>query len=144
MRKGWLKISAGSAASQRMERARRRSSCIAVVPLAAAQPGEDDLDEGGPKDTYEIGGRPSSTPGRDGLRWQAEPAGDNCHGKTAHPGCDQPAQKNVPHCIAYPPKALADQFDTRLPEMRRFLGGKLDAERTEEITTMLRRAGLPI
>jgi|AntRauTorckE5430_2_1112549.scaffolds.fasta_scaffold00479_5 type II secretory pathway predicted ATPase ExeA len=46
--------------------------------------------------------------------------------------------------IGYPPKALADQFDTRLPEIRRFLGGKLDAERTEEITTMMRRAGLPI
>jgi hypothetical protein len=46
--------------------------------------------------------------------------------------------------IGYPPKALADQFDTRLPEMRRFLGGKLDAERTEEITSMMRRAGLPV
>ena len=46
--------------------------------------------------------------------------------------------------VGYPPKALADQFDTRLPEIRRFLGGKLDAERTEEITVMLRRAGLPI
>lgn len=46
--------------------------------------------------------------------------------------------------IGYPPTALADQFDTRLPEMRRFLGGKLDAERTGEITAMLRRAGLPI
>jgi len=28
--------------------------------------------------------------------------------------------------------------------MRRFLGGKLDAERTEEITSMMRRAGLPV
>ena len=46
--------------------------------------------------------------------------------------------------IGYTPKTLADLTDTRLPEMRRFLQGKLDAERTEELTVTLRRAGLPI
>ncbi|MGC8203999.1 ExeA family protein [Aliiroseovarius sp. PTFE2010] len=46
--------------------------------------------------------------------------------------------------IGYPPKAFADQFDTRLPEIRRFLTGRLDTERTEEITAMMRRAGLPV
>ncbi len=46
--------------------------------------------------------------------------------------------------IGYPPKALADQFDARLPEIRRFLSGKLDTERTEELSTMMRKAGLPI
>ena len=46
--------------------------------------------------------------------------------------------------IGYPPKTLADQFDARLPEIRRFLSGKLDTERTEELSTMMRKAGLPI
>jgi len=34
--------------------------------------------------------------------------------------------------------------DTHLSEMRRFLKGKLDAERTEELSLVLRKAGLPI
>lgn len=46
--------------------------------------------------------------------------------------------------IGYTPKALADQFDTRLPEIRGFLKGKLDPERTEELCNAMRRAGLPI
>lgn len=46
--------------------------------------------------------------------------------------------------IGYTSKTLADLTDTRLFEMRRFLQGKLDAERTEELTVTLRRAGLPI
>lgn len=46
--------------------------------------------------------------------------------------------------IGYPPKALADQFDARLPEIRRFLNGKLDVERTEKLGAMMRKAGLPI
>ncbi|WP_280178800.1 hypothetical protein [Mesorhizobium delmotii] len=37
-----------------------------------------------------------------------------------------------------------DEFDARLPEISRFLSGKLDAERTEELGTMMRKAGLPI
>jgi DNA invertase Pin-like site-specific DNA recombinase len=41
-----------------MERASRRSSCIAVARLSAAQPGEDDLDEGRAEDPDEIGGGP--------------------------------------------------------------------------------------
>ena len=36
---------------------------------------------------------------------------------------------------------LRAQFDARLPEIRRFLDGKLDAERTGELITMMRRAG---
>ena len=43
MRRRWLKACAGSAASQRKERARRRSSCIGVAPFAKAQPGTDVL-----------------------------------------------------------------------------------------------------
>lgn len=46
--------------------------------------------------------------------------------------------------LGYTPRTLADLTDTRLVEMRRFLQGKLDAERTEELTVTLRRAGLPI
>jgi len=46
--------------------------------------------------------------------------------------------------IGYTPKALATLADTGLPEMRRFLKGKLDSDRTEELTTVMRQAGLPI
>lgn len=46
--------------------------------------------------------------------------------------------------VGYTPKALADLTDTRLPEIRRFLKGKLDSERTEELSTTMRMAGLPI
>ena len=45
--------------------------------------------------------------------------------------------------VGYSPKALADLTDARLPEIRRFLKGKLDAERTDELSTLLRKAGLP-
>lgn len=46
--------------------------------------------------------------------------------------------------IGYTPKALAEQFDVRLLEIRRFLKGKLDADRTDELGKDMRRAGLPI
>lgn len=46
--------------------------------------------------------------------------------------------------IGYSPKALADLTDCRLPEIRRFLKGQLDADRTEELSTQMRKAGLPI
>ena len=46
--------------------------------------------------------------------------------------------------VGYSPKALADLTDARLPEIRRFLKGKLDAERTDELSTLLRKVGLPI
>ena len=46
--------------------------------------------------------------------------------------------------IGYTPKALADLADTRLPEMRRFLKGELDPDRIDELSTLMRKAGLPI
>ncbi|WP_456386562.1 AAA family ATPase [Profundibacter sp.] len=46
--------------------------------------------------------------------------------------------------IGYTPKALATLVDTGLPEIRRFLKGKLDTDRTEELATTMRQAGLPI
>jgi type II secretory pathway predicted ATPase ExeA len=46
--------------------------------------------------------------------------------------------------IGYSPKALADLTDCRLPEIRRFLKGQLDADRTDELSTQMRKAGLPI
>ncbi len=46
--------------------------------------------------------------------------------------------------IGYSPKALADLTDTRLPEIRRFLKGQLDSDRTDELSTLMRKAGLPI
>lgn len=46
--------------------------------------------------------------------------------------------------IGYTPKALADLADIRLPEMRRFLKGQLDPDRTDELSTLMRKAGLPI
>ena len=44
----------------------------------------------------------------------------------------------------YSPKALADLTNTRLPEIRRFLKGQLDMDRTDEFSTLMRKAGLPI
>lgn len=46
--------------------------------------------------------------------------------------------------IGYTPKTLAELTDTHLSEMRRFLKGKLDQDRTDELTITLRKAGLPI
>lgn len=46
--------------------------------------------------------------------------------------------------IGYSPKALADLTDTRLPEIRRFLKGQLDTDRIDELSTLMRRAGLPL
>lgn len=46
--------------------------------------------------------------------------------------------------IGYSPKALAEQFDLSQAETRRFLKGKLDNDRTSEISDLMRQAGLPI
>ena len=46
--------------------------------------------------------------------------------------------------MGYTPKDLADLTDARLPEIRRFLKGELDTDRTEDLSNLLRRAGLPI
>lgn len=46
--------------------------------------------------------------------------------------------------IGYTSKALADQFDIGLAEARRFLRGQLDTDRTDELGTIMRQAGLPI
>ena len=44
--------------------------------------------------------------------------------------------------VGYSPRALADLTEVRLPEIRRFLKGKLDAERTDELSSLLRKVGL--
>ena len=46
--------------------------------------------------------------------------------------------------IGYAPKSLAEQFDLTQAEARRFLKGKLDTDRTTELTDLMRQAGLPI
>ncbi|MCY3767335.1 MAG: AAA family ATPase [Gemmatimonadetes bacterium] len=46
--------------------------------------------------------------------------------------------------VGYSPRALANLTNVRLPEIRRFHKEKLDAERTDELFTFLRKAGLPI
>lgn len=46
--------------------------------------------------------------------------------------------------VGYSPKALADLTDVRPLDIRRFLKGRLDTERTDEFSTLLRKAGLPI
>ena len=46
--------------------------------------------------------------------------------------------------IGYSPKTLAELTDTRLPEIRRFLKGQLDTDRIDELSTLMRQAGLPI
>ena len=45
--------------------------------------------------------------------------------------------------IGYTPKALAERFDAHPREIRRFLSGRLDPERTEELGAALRDAGIP-
>ena len=46
--------------------------------------------------------------------------------------------------IGYTPKALSDQFELSQSEVRRFLRGRLDTDRTEERSDLMRQAGLPI
>ena len=46
--------------------------------------------------------------------------------------------------IGYSPKSLAEQFDLTQAEARRFLKGKLDTDRTNELGDIMRQAGLPI
>ncbi|QFT29547.1 hypothetical protein FIV00_03565 [Labrenzia sp. THAF82] len=46
--------------------------------------------------------------------------------------------------IGYSPEAFADLTDTRLPGIRRFLKGQLDTDRIDELSTLMRRAGLPL
>jgi type II secretory pathway predicted ATPase ExeA len=46
--------------------------------------------------------------------------------------------------IGYAPKLLSEQFDLTQAETRRFLKGKLDTDRTTELTDLMRQAGLPI
>jgi len=46
--------------------------------------------------------------------------------------------------IGYTPKALSDQFELSQSEVRRFLRGRLDKDRTEELSDLMRQAGLPI
>ena len=45
--------------------------------------------------------------------------------------------------IGYTPKALAERFDAHPTEIRRFLNGRLDPERTAELDAALRDAGIP-
>ena len=45
--------------------------------------------------------------------------------------------------IGYTPKALAERFDANPAEIRRFLSGRLDPERTAELGAALRDAGIP-
>ena len=45
--------------------------------------------------------------------------------------------------IGYTLKALAERFDAHPREIRRFLSGRLDPERTEELGAALRDAGIP-
>lgn len=46
--------------------------------------------------------------------------------------------------VGYSPKSLADQFNMTPAEARRFLKGKLDTDRTTELSDVMRQAGLPI
>lgn len=46
--------------------------------------------------------------------------------------------------IGYTPKNLAERFDAKPAEIRRLLHGRLDPERTEELGTAMRSAGIPI
>ena len=45
--------------------------------------------------------------------------------------------------IRYTPKALAERFDAHPAQIRRFLNGRLDPERTAELGAALRDAGIP-
>ena len=49
----------------------------------------------------------------------------------------------LPARIGYTPKALAERFDAHPTEVRRFLNGRLDPERTAELGAALRNAGIP-
>jgi hypothetical protein len=46
--------------------------------------------------------------------------------------------------IGYTPITLATQFDAKPAEIRRFLKGKLDSDRTTELADAMRSAGLPL
>lgn len=46
--------------------------------------------------------------------------------------------------IGYSAKTLAEQFDARPAEINKFMRGKLDSERTQELTDAMRKAGLPV
>ena len=46
--------------------------------------------------------------------------------------------------MGYSPKTLAEQFDARPAEITKFMKGKLDSERTQELAAAMRKAGLPI
>ena len=46
--------------------------------------------------------------------------------------------------IGYTPKTLSDQFELSQAEVRRFLKGRLDTDRTSELGDIMRKAGLPI
>ena len=45
--------------------------------------------------------------------------------------------------IGYTPKALAERFDAQPAEIKRFLSGRLDPERTAQLGAALRDAGIP-
>ena len=45
--------------------------------------------------------------------------------------------------IGYTPKALAERFNAHPTEIRRFLSGRLDPDRTAELGAALRNAGIP-
>ena len=44
----------------------------------------------------------------------------------------------------YSVRSLADQFSAKHIEIRRFLNGKLDPDRTRELADQMRAAGLPV
>jgi hypothetical protein len=46
--------------------------------------------------------------------------------------------------MGYSPKTLAEHFDARPAEITKFMKGKLDSERTQELAAAMRKAGLPI
>ena len=46
--------------------------------------------------------------------------------------------------IGTAPKTRASQFDLSHAETRRFLKGRLDTDRTAELTDLMRSAGLPL
>ena len=45
--------------------------------------------------------------------------------------------------IGYTPKALAERFDAHPAEIRRFVNGRLDPERTAQLGAAFRDAGIP-
>lgn len=46
--------------------------------------------------------------------------------------------------MGYSSKTLAEQFDARPAEITKFMKGKLDSERTQELADAMRHAGLPV